>query len=246
MPNGTALSKIIDLHEVHKTYPGATRPTLHPLSFFALESEFIVIIGPSGCGKSTLCRIISGLEQPSGGTITRPDEIAMAFQSGALLPWLTAAQNIALILEARGLPLAQVKRKVRLNLEMVGLQKLAEAYPRELSAGQRQRVGLARALAVDSEVLVLDEPFAALDIKTTAMLHEDLLKMGQETSKTIIMVSHSIEEAVTLADRVMLMNAGRIVRTYHLADLPHPRREAAEDFIHQVHAIRRDFLALEN
>ncbi|HEX7259363.1 MAG TPA: ATP-binding cassette domain-containing protein [Candidatus Saccharimonadia bacterium] len=238
------MSKIIELEAVQKIHPGKSRPSLHPLSFFALESEFIVIIGPSGCGKTTLCRLISGLEEPTAGTLTRPDEVAMVFQSGALFPWLTVAQNLAMVLEVRGIAPGQVKRKVRMHLEMVGLHSSARAYPRELSAGQRQRVGLARAMAIDSPVMVLDEPFAALDIKTTALLHDDLLRLGQETKKTIIMVSHSIEEAVTLADRILLMNAGRIVRTYHLADLAYPRREAAENFIHQVHAIRRDFLAL--
>ncbi len=244
MPKGIVLSKIIELESVEKYYPESGRTALYPLSFLVLESEFVVIIGPSGCGKSTLCRLISGLEAPSAGRLIRPEEVAMVFQSGALFPWLTVAENVALPLEARREIAAKVRRKVRLHLEMVELQAYAKAFPRELSAGQRQRVGLARALVVDSEVLVLDEPFAALDIKTTAMLHDDILRMGQETKKTIVMVSHSIEEAVTLADRIILMNAGRIARTYHLADLPHPRRENAENFIHQVHAIRRDFLGL--
>lgn len=240
------MNKIIEFEDVVKIYSISGHRALTALSFFALESEFIVVIGPSGCGKSTLCRLISGLEIPSSGRVVRPDEVAMVFQSGALFPWLRVGQNVALVLEARGMAPSQVKRKVRMYLEMVGLQGMAQAYPRELSAGQRQRVGLARAFAVDSAVLVLDEPFAALDIKTTAMLHDDLIRMGQETKKTIVMVSHSIEEAVTLADRIILMNNGRIARTYHLADLPYPRREDAENFIHQVHAIRGDFLALGN
>lgn len=239
------MSKIIELKDVQKTYSGVNHPALPGINFLAVTGEFIVLIGPSGCGKSTLIKIITGLEAASSGTVERPETTAMVFQSGALFPWLTVAQNVEIVLRARRLPPAQTRRKVRRQLEMVGLSEFAGKYPRELSGGQRQRVGLARALAVDPEVLVLDEPFAALDIKTTEMLHQDLLSIWQETKQTIVMVSHSIEEAVTLADRVILMDAGRIVRTYHLADMPRPRREQAHSFIEQVQAIRRDFLALK-
>jgi NitT/TauT family transport system ATP-binding protein len=238
------LSKVIELQGVHKTYPGVSQPALRGVDFLAVAGEFIVIIGPSGCGKSTLITLVTGLEQASQGTVERPDNVSMVFQSGALFPWMTVAENVGIVLKVQGLPSGQIKRKIRTHLEMVGLTAFATKYPRELSGGQRQRVGIARALAVEPEVLVLDEPFAALDIKTTEMLHQDLLKIWQKTKKTIVMVSHSIEEAVTLADRVVLMNAGRIVRTYHLADMPRPRREQAESFIHQVQAIRRDFLGL--
>ena len=238
------MSKIIELKDVQKTYPGVSHPALQGINLLAVAGEFIVLVGPSGCGKSTLIKIVTGLEQATAGTVQRPDNVSMVFQSGALFPWFTVAENVGLVLQVRGMAPSQVKRKVRSHLEMVGLSGLAGKYPRELSGGQRQRVGIARALAVDPEVLVLDEPFAALDIKTTEMLHQDVLHIWQETKKTIIMVSHSIEEAVTLGDRVVLMNAGRIVRTYHLADMPRPRREQAESFIHQVQAIRRDFLAI--
>jgi NitT/TauT family transport system ATP-binding protein len=246
MPSGFALSKLIELTGAQKTYPGVNHPSLHAVNFLAVTGEFIVLIGPSGCGKSTLIKLITGLEEATAGTVERPQTTAMVFQSGALFPWLTVADNVSLVLRARGMAPSQIKRRVRKQLEMVELSEFADKYPRELSGGQRQRVGLARALAVEPEVLVLDEPFAALDIKTTEMLHQDLLNIWQQTHQTIVMVSHSIEEAVTLADRVVLMNAGRIVRTYHLADMPRPRREQAEAFIHQVQAIRRDFLALED
>jgi NitT/TauT family transport system ATP-binding protein len=238
------LSKVIELAGVQKTYPGVGHPALHPVDFLAVAGEFIVLIGPSGCGKSTLIKIITGLEEASAGTVKKPDNVAMVFQAGALFPWLTVAGNIEIVLQARQMSPGQIKRIVRKQLELVGLADFADKYPRELSGGQRQRVGLARALAVDPEVLVLDEPFAALDIKTTEMLHQDLLTIWEATKKTIVMVSHSIEEAVTLADRIILMNAGRIVRTYHLADMPRPRREQAHSFIEQVQSIRRDFLSL--
>jgi NitT/TauT family transport system ATP-binding protein len=238
------LSKIIELKDVQKTYPGVAHPALQGVNLLAVDGEFIVLIGPSGCGKSTLIKIVTGLEDATAGTVQRPDNVAMVFQSGALFPWFTVAENVGLVLKVRGMAPGQVRRKVHSYLEMVGLDGLADKYPRELSGGQRQRVGIARALAVDPAVLVLDEPFAALDIKTTEMLHQDVLRIWQETKKTIVMVSHSIEEAVTLGDRVVLMNAGHIVRTYHLADMARPRREQAESFIHQVQAIRRDFLAI--
>jgi NitT/TauT family transport system ATP-binding protein len=238
------LSKVIELKGVQKTYPGVNHPSLQGIDFLAVEGEFIVLIGPSGCGKTTLINLVTGLEQATEGTVERPEQVSMVFQSGALFPWMTVAENVGIALKAQKLQPGQIKRRIRTHLDMVGLTAFAAKYPRELSGGQRQRVGIARALAVEPEVLVLDEPFAALDIKTTEMLHQDLLKIWQETKKTIVMVSHSIEEAVTLADRVILMNAGRIVRTYHLADMPRPRREQAESFIHQVQAIRRDFLGL--
>ncbi len=238
------MSKIIELNQAQKTYPGVGHPSLNAVDFLAVAGEFIVLIGPSGCGKSTLIKLITGLEQASAGDVERPDNVAMVFQAGALFPWLTVGDNVGIVLQARGTPAGQIKRIVRRQLELVGLTPFADKYPRELSGGQRQRVGLARALAVDPAVLVLDEPFAALDIKTTEMLHQDLLTIWQQTKKTIVMVSHSIEEAVTLADRIVLMNAGRIVRTYHLADMPRPRREQAHSFIEQVQAIRGDFLAL--
>lgn len=238
------MSKIIDLEGATKTYPRVGHPALQPINFLAVQGEFIVLIGPSGCGKSTLIKLIVGLEQATAGRVDRPNNVSMVFQSGALFPWLTVAGNVELVLARQDISPAQVRRRVRLQLELVGLSEYAHKYPRELSGGQRQRVGLARALAVEPEVLVLDEPFAALDIKTTDMLHEDLLRIWADTKKTVVMVSHSIEEAVTLADRVVLMNAGRIVRTYHIADMARPRREQAENFINQVQAIRKDFLAM--
>jgi NitT/TauT family transport system ATP-binding protein len=238
------LNKVIELKGVQKVYPGVDHPALQGVDFLVLEGEFIVLIGPSGCGKSTLITLITGLEQATAGEVLRPEHVSMVFQSGALFPWMTVAENVATVLKAQGLPPGQIKRRIRTHLELVGLAKFAAKYPRELSGGQRQRVGIARALAVEPEVLVLDEPFAALDIKTTEMLHQDMLKIWEETKQTIVMVSHSIEEAVTLADRIVLMDAGHIVRTYHLADMARPRREQAHSFIEQVQAIRRDFLAL--
>lgn len=238
------MNKVIQLQDVQKTYPGVDHPALTNVNFVGFEGEFIVLVGPSGCGKSTLVKLIAGLEKETAGVVMRPAKVSMVFQSGALFPWLTVAGNVDIVLEAEGSGLAQRRRKTRLHLEATGLTEFAGKRPRELSGGQRQRVGIARALAVDPQVLVLDEPFAALDIATTENLHHDLIKIWSATKKTIVMVSHSVEEAVTLADRVVLMSAGHIVKQYDLSGLKRPRREQGESFIRHVQQIRKDLLAL--
>lgn len=240
------MSNVIAMNGVSKVYPRAAAPSLNDINLEIAQGEFVAFVGPSGCGKSTLIKIISGLEQATTGQVETPESVAMVFQSGALFPWLTIAQNVDLVLRAKGVGSAGRKRKVHIYLEMVGLLGFADKYPRELSGGQRQRVGLARALSVDPEVLVLDEPFAALDIKTTEMLHQDLLGIWKETGKTILLVSHSIEEAVTLADRVVLMNAGHITNVFDLSAIARPRREQAHNFIEEVQRIRSDFLHLDS
>jgi NitT/TauT family transport system ATP-binding protein len=236
------MKMVIQLKDVHKQYPHVSGQALRGVDLQVFAGEFLVLVGPSGCGKSTLIKLITGLELATSGEVERPEAVSMVFQSGALFPWLSAAGNIEIALQAKGLSPALIRRKTRQYLQMVGLQELSSKFPRELSGGQRQRVGLARALAVDPQVLVLDEPFAALDIKTTESLHQDILEIWRQTGMTIVMVSHSIEEAVTLADRVVLMTEGKIARQYEMTELPRPRREQAESFIHEVHLVRDDFL----
>jgi NitT/TauT family transport system ATP-binding protein len=163
----------------------------------------------------------------------------MAFQAGALFPWLTAFENVALGLRVAGKPQRDVAHIVEAQLRAVNMLSFHDKRPADLSGGQRQRVGIARALAVDPAVLLLDEPFSALDPKTTAELHDDLLRIWHETKKTIVMVSHLIEEAVGLADRIILMRAGRIDSQY-LITLPHPRHDN-EGFHQEVMKIRREF-----
>ncbi len=172
--------------------------------------------------------------------MTVPDAVSMVFQSGALFPWLTALENAAIGLTARDVPEAVANRDAMRSLDMVGMTAFASKYPRALSGGQRQRVGIARALTVKPQVLLLDEPFSALDAKTTHELHEDLLKIWRETGTTIVMVSHLIEEAVSLGGRVMLMRAGTIEHEYPIS-LPRPRREQAGAFERQVGDIRTAF-----
>lgn len=235
------MADIIKCRDVSKRYADeGGRLAVRDLSLSVGEGEFVCLIGPSGCGKSTILKLIAGLEEASGGAVIRPDTVAMAFQAGALLPWLTAFENAALGLRARGLPERDIVRIVHAQLEAVGIPHLRGAYPAELSGGERQRVGIARALAVDPAVLLLDEPFSALDPKTTAELHEDLLRIWRQTKKTIVMVSHLIEEAVGLAERVILMHEGAIAAEYRI-DLPHPRHEQGEAFMREVVKIRREF-----
>ena len=163
----------------------------------------------------------------------------MAFQSGALFPWLTVFENAALGLRQMGASESEVSRVVEKNLRAMNMHAFESKYPADLSGGQRQRVGIARALAVDPEVLLLDEPFSALDPKTTAELHDDIIAIWRETKKTVVMVSHLIEEAVSLADRVILMRDGTVDSVFPV-DLPYPRRES-ENFHRDVMRIRREF-----
>lgn len=237
------MSDIIALSNVKKDYPASSAPALKSINLTVAAGKFIVLVGPSGCGKTTLISIIAGLETATSGEVHKPDSVAMMFQGGALLPWFTVWQNIAIVLKAQGLSKSVVEQRTREHIETVGLDEFKHKFPRELSGGQRQRVGLARALAVDPEVLVLDEPFSALDIETTELLHQDLLRVWRATGKTVVMVSHSIEEAVTLADAVILMKQGSIEAQFDLKSIPRPRREQAADFIREVQTIRQAFLA---
>lgn len=233
---------MLKLEKINKTYPGTPQPALRDISLEVKEEEFICLIGPSGSGKTTLLKIIAALDAPDSGTVRVPREVSMVFQNGALLPWLTAQGNIALGLRAKQQKESSVATLVKKYLQMVGLSDFAEKYPRELSGGQRQRVGLARALAVEPKVLLLDEPFSALDPKTTDELHKDILRIWRETKVTVVMVSHLIEEAVSLADRVVLMREGRIAEIFPIT-LPYPRRETGLPFHELVLKIRKVFFS---
>jgi NitT/TauT family transport system ATP-binding protein len=240
MQKDTNLNSIISFEGVSKIYPGNPVPALSGVNFAVNSGEFFCIVGPSGCGKSTVLKIIAGLEKENSGTVVNPAKVSMVFQSGALLPWLNVYENVALGLRAADWPEAKIEKESNKYIDMTGLSSFALKYPHELSGGQRQRVGLARALAVNPVVLLLDEPFSALDTVTTEDLHKDLYKIWKETKKTIVMVSHSIEEAVNLADRIMLMKAGRAEATFDIS-LPYPRREQEAAFMHEVQNIRRMF-----
>jgi NitT/TauT family transport system ATP-binding protein len=223
----------IELRGVAKIYQTA-QGELEALSNINLcvdEGEFLCIIGPSGCGKSTLLRILAGLYQQSAGEVVvnkngasnRPTN-AVVFQEYAIFPWRTVSDNVAFGLEMRGVPRGEREKRTSAYLSKVGLTQFANHYPYQLSGGMKQRVALARALATDPEILLMDEPFGALDAQTRSVLQEELVRIWEEEKKTVVYITHSIEEAIMLGDRVVLMTArpGKIKSTYEVA-LPRPR-----------------------
>ncbi|MCI3918821.1 ABC transporter ATP-binding protein [Paenibacillus sp. TRM 82003] len=203
---------------------------LQDISLDIKDGEFVCLVGPSGCGKTTLLRILAGLEQPSAGNykIRRTDEAkplqSMIFQENGIIPWMTVRENVAFGLKMRHAPKAVTKERVDYFLQKVGLDPFASSYPKELSGGMKQRVSIARAFANDPEILLMDEPFAALDEQNKFLLQEELLSIWAETKKTVLFITHSIDEALVLSDRIVLLSAhpGRIAHEKHV-DLPRPR-----------------------
>ncbi len=236
----TNMATILSCEHVYQQFPGEKSPVLHDVSFSIDQGEFVCIVGPSGCGKSTLLRFLAGLEKETGGSVVRPQNISMVFQAGALMPWLSVYDNVAFGLREKMTDESAKKHIIERELNMLHIHELSAKYPSELSGGQRQRVGIARALAVEPDLLLLDEPFSALDPKTTVDLHEDLLALWKHKKITIVMISHSIEESVSLADLIIVMKAGRIDSEIKIT-LPYPRHEQAEAFMHHVHEVRDAF-----
>jgi len=223
----------IEVRGVQKVYPSA-QGLVHALENINLtveDGEFLCILGPSGCGKSTLLRILAGLNQQSAGEVivhktlnhNRPEN-AVVFQEYAIFPWRTVRDNVSFGLEMRGAPKEEREKRTTQYLAKVGLMQFADHYPYQLSGGMKQCVALARAMASDPEVLLMDEPFGALDAQTRSVLQEELLRIWEDEKKTVVYVTHSIEEAIVLGDRVALMTArpGRIKNIYPV-DLPRPR-----------------------
>jgi NitT/TauT family transport system ATP-binding protein len=231
------LTRIIDFKNVSRVYKAAKVTAVSDINFEVSEGEFFCMVGPSGCGKSTILRLIGGIEVPSSGTIDKPNEVSLVFQSGALLPWMSVEENVSFVNKVKDISRLKIEEQTTKYLKMVDLEALRFRYPRELSGGQRQRVGIARALAVEPKVLLLDEPFSALDPVTTDELHECLLKVWQETGKTIVMVSHSIEEAVLLSDRISVMKQGGIIEIVEV-NLKRPRNAEAKDFLKLLDQIK--------
>ena len=212
----------VEFRNVVKRY-GAT-PAVAGVSFTVEAGTLVTLLGPSGCGKTTLLRMIAGLVEWDKGEITvngtpvrgpGPDR-AMVFQAFALMPWATVRDNVAFGLELRGVPKAKRYPRAEELLTLVGLKGFENRLPGQLSGGMQQRVGLARALAVDPEILLMDEPFGALDEQTRRLLQEELLQIWEKTRKTVIFITHSMEEAVLLGDRVALMSPrpGQIGRAH--------------------------------
>jgi NitT/TauT family transport system ATP-binding protein len=196
------------------------------------EGEFLAICGPSGCGKTTFLNAVDGLLPINAGEIrldgkliTKPGpDRAMVFQQASLLPWRTVRRNVAYPLELRGQRGKEARERVQRFISLVGLEGFEEAYPHELSGGMQQRANLARALAADPEILLMDEPFAALDAQTREFMQQELLKVWSQTNKTVLFITHQIDEAIFLADRVVVMTArpGRIKAIFDI-DIPRPR-----------------------
>lgn len=200
--------------------------------FAVMPSEFVSIIGPSGCGKSTLLRIIGGLVRPTSGKVVvdgqmvtkPPDQVGFMFQHANLMPWRTTLQNVTLPLEVRGIARSEARQRAQDMLSLVGLRDFAETLPRDLSGGMRQRAALARVLVYDPDILLLDEPFGALDALTREEMNWELLGIWRAKRKTVLMVTHNIEEAIFLSDRVFVMSPrpGRIQERVPI-ELPRPR-----------------------
>ncbi|HZP61332.1 MAG TPA: ABC transporter ATP-binding protein [Opitutaceae bacterium] len=226
-----AVPPLVEFRDVAKRY-GNGPTVLQGISFAAQPGDFIALIGPSGCGKSTLLRLIAGLSPVSGGTATvegappenAPPDLAFIFQEPTLLPWLTAAKNVEVPLRLRRAPTATRTRACRDALTLVGLAGRERAYPRQLSGGQKMRVSIARALSLAPKILLLDEPFGALDEITREHLNEELLAIRQQQGWTAFFVTHSVAEAVFLSNRLFVFaaNPGRLHGEIRI-DLPYPR-----------------------
>lgn len=246
----------LEMRGVSKIFRGQT--VLDDVTLTTRPGEIVVVVGPSGCGKSTLLSLAAGHSKPDKGEVTLdgkafsgpgPDR-TMVFQEHGLFPWLDASQNVAFGLKMAGVSLSERNDRVAHALDMVHLAHAAKKLVHELSGGMRQRVAIARALVMDPALLLMDEPFAALDAQTRTLMHEQLQDIWLASKKTILFVTHSVGEAVRLADRVIVMNAhpGRI-RSEHMVDLPHPRafdssalaeigreiRAEIEDEVNRVH-----------
>ncbi len=247
------MTNLLDVQNARRTFPrsgGEELLVLDDVNLTMKQGEIVGLLGRSGSGKSTLLRLIAGLARPQGGSLSymgAPIEgpvqgVAMVFQGFALFPWMTVLENVQLGLEALGLPQAEIRARALAAIDLIGLDGYESAYPRELSGGMRQRVGFARAVVVHPSILLMDEPFSALDVLTAENLRTDLIELwgnGKLPIKGILLVTHNIEEAVLMCDRVLLMtsNPGRISSEIKI-DLPQPRDRTSapfEDYVDQIY-----------
>jgi len=217
-------SNLLDIRSVCRSFPkgsGEELLVLEKVDLTIHSGEIVGLLGRSGSGKSTLLRIIAGLIAPTSGDakcrgeaiVGPPNGVAMVFQSFALFPWLTVLQNVELGLEALGIDSTERRTRALAAIDLIGLDGFESAYPKELSGGMRQRVGFARAVVVHPNILLMDEPFGSLDAQLRTRMHAELLRLWQETGSTFVFVTHDLHEAITLADRVVVMDHGQIVDT---------------------------------
>lgn len=242
----------LEIRDLAKSFVinGYTHPVFSRLDLDIERGEFIVIVGESGSGKTTLLRIVAGLETADAGSVAVSgkyvdsvgNERGMVFQEPRLLPWLTVRKNVSVGLELRRLPQPAINRIVDEFLALVGLREFASAYPNQLSGGMAQRVGIARALATNPEILLLDEPLGALDAMTKIRMQGELERIWQEQKITMIMVTHDIEEAVYLADKIVVMSGGGdSIRQVIPVALPRPRDRSCQEFSEVRQALLREF-----
>ena len=245
LPGGESDEPILEGRDLEKFYAqpdGGRIEVVSPTNIKIMPGKILALLGPSGCGKSTLLRMLTGLSRPSAGEVLwhgrkladKPPNVGIVFQSFALFPWLTVFQNVEAPLEARGVPALERQKRALHILDAVGLDGFESAYPKELSGGMKQRVGFARALVIEPEVLFMDEPFSALDVLTVETLRGELLELWHDKkipTRAIFIVTHNIEEAVVLADRVIVLasNPARIREDFEIT-LPQPRGRKSEPF----------------
>ena len=223
--------RVLEMSSVDKVFAGDV-VALRAMSLTVNRGDFISLLGPSGCGKSTALRLIAGLSQPSTGRIRweggqSANDLGVVFQEPTLMPWATVAQNVWLPFRLRGRSYASVRDQVLEALKLVGLEAFQNAYPRELSGGMKMRVSIARAMVTKPRLILMDEPFAALDEITRFKLNDDLLRLKEKIGCTVVFVTHSVFESVFLSDRIVVMAArpGRVIREVRI-DAPYPRDEA--------------------
>ncbi len=232
------LSKVLSVN-------GNPFPILEGITFDVNDNEFVCIVGPSGSGKSTLLRMVAGLEKPTGGKISFTAKnggsdvvVSMVFQSFALFPWLTVMENVCVGLEAKNVPREERMKRASSYIDIVGLNGFEDAYPKELSGGMKQRVGIARSLAVGPDLLCMDEPFSALDVLTAQGLRDEVLTLWHQDElppSAVLMVTHNLEEAVYMADRVIIISQrpGRMISDMTI-ELPRPRDRKSPEFVDWV------------
>jgi len=234
-PRAPLASAKIGIRNLHKHFGGMR--AIEDVSIDIAEGTFFVIVGPSGCGKTTLLRILGGLEQVTSGTVEVSDpsrgrpQFSMVFQGDSIFPWMTVWDNTAYGLRMRSAGKDETERAVRHWLDRTGLTRFAHLYPHQLSGGMRQRVSIARAFANDPDILLMDEPFSALDEQNRTILHQELLRIWEADKKTVVFITHSVDEAVTLGDKIMVMTAGP-GRTKTIIDVPLERPRSVLELRH--------------
>ena len=243
--------KLIECSNVSKTFqvPGGENQVVRDFNFVCQENEFICLFGPGQCGKTTLINLIAGFEMPTEGTImvngkrvTEPGpERGVVFQNITLFPWLTTMGNVEYGMKSAKVPKKERRERAQKYINLVGLQGFEQSYPIQLSGGMKQRVGIARAYSIEPEVMLMDEPFGALDAQTRYLMQEELQRIWQAEKRTVIFVTNNIEEAIYLADRILVLsNCPATIKKEYKIDLPRPRKYTSPEFL----ALRKEITSI--